>query len=430
MFSYANDGVKTVRKPETIEKLYLDFDGFFASVMQQAFPNLRGRPVGVIPFPVEGRAADSTVVIACSKEAKAFGCKNVMPVQVARTLCPDMVLVPQRVDLFRRAHNALLNEIRCEIPIEVVKSIDEMSCKLDRGNIADPVELARRIKDRISKSIGPYITCSIGFAANRLLAKIACKVDKPNGITIWKPEAMPVPLLMRPMSDVPGIGPSMQRRLGEAGIITMVDLWKSQPKHLRAIWGNVNGERMWYAVHGYDLHAMPTQRGMYGHSRILPPGWRTLDLAESSSRLLLTKAARRMRRDGFYANKLALWLGLRDDSWSGSYDLPSVQDDFACLNALEALWKGARAELPKRTRASAVGVTLMDLKPATERQLDLFVNDDPQRQKCERLTNTVDHLNGKFGKRVLTVGPWTPPPGGYAGGKIAYNRIPSAEDFW
>ena len=69
-----------MRKPETIESLYLDFDGFFASVMQQAMPALRGRPVGVIPF--ESDAADSTVVIACSKEAKAMGCQNVMPVPI------------------------------------------------------------------------------------------------------------------------------------------------------------------------------------------------------------------------------------------------------------------------------------------------------------------------------------------------------------
>ena len=91
-----------MRKAETIEKLYLDFDGFFASVMQQAMPELRGRPVGVIPF--ETSAAHSTVVIACSKEAKAAGCKNVMRVPEALALCPDLVLVTQRPDLFRRAH--------------------------------------------------------------------------------------------------------------------------------------------------------------------------------------------------------------------------------------------------------------------------------------------------------------------------------------
>lgn len=417
-----------MRKPETIEKLYLDFDGFFASVMQQAMPRLRGKPVGVIPF--ETSAAQSTIIIACSKEAKAAGCTNIMDVPEARAICPDLVLVMQRPDLYRRAHTALLNEISCEIPIETVKSIDELTCSLDPATIADPEGLAARIKNRITKNIGRYITCSIGFAANRLLAKIACKVDKPNGVTIWSPEAMPAPLLKRPMSDVPGIGPSMQKRLSAAGITSMADLLGSQPKHLRAIWGNVNGERMWYAVHGYALHAQPTSRGMYGHGRVLPPNWRGIDQARGCSRLLLTKAARRMRRDGFNAGLLGLWLNIRGADWSGGRSLHAVQDDQACLRGLDALWDEARSQMTRNARIIRVGVFLSDLSRASHRQLDMLLEDDQDRQKCEVLTNTIDRLNQKFGKRVVTVGPWTPPPGGYAGGKIAYNRIPSGEDFW
>ena len=417
-----------MRKPETIEKLYLDFDGFFASVMQQAMPNLRGKPVGVIPF--ETSAANSTVVIACSKEAKAAGCKNVMRVPDARAICPDIVLVMQRPDLFRRAHNALLNEIACEIPIETVKSIDELACKLDRQNIDAPDELARRIKDRIRRNIGEQITCSIGFAANRLLAKIACKVDKPNGVTIWRPELMPGPLLALPLEDIPGVGKRMEQRLANAGIRTIEELWNSQPKHLRALWHNVNGERMWYALHGYDIQAMPTSRGMFGHGRVLPPQWRDAEHSLSCSRLLLTKAARRMRRDGYYAGMLWLWLDIRNSAWFGKRELACVQDDHACLAALASLWEKAKAEIPRTAEIIRVGVTLSELSPANARQLDLLSNDDGERRKCELITNTIDRLNRKFGKRVVTLGAWTPPPGGYAGGKIAYNRIPSAEDFW
>ena len=417
-----------MRKPETIEKLYLDFDGFFASVMQQAMPHLRGKPVGVIPF--ETSAANSTVVIACSKEAKAAGCKNVMRVPDARAACPNLILVTQRPDLFRRAHNALLNEISCEIPIETVKSIDELVYKLDKHTIAAPKVLADRIKSRIRRNVGDQITCSIGFAANRLLAKIACKVDKPNGVTIWEPSAMPAPLLSRPLSDIPGVGNRMEQRLARANIRTTADIWNSQPKHLRALWGNVNGERMWYALHGYDIQAMPTSRGMFGHGRVLPPNWRDPEHGLSCSRLLLTKAARRMRRDGYYAGRLWLWLDIRNGVWFGQRELPCVQDDHACLAALSALWQKARAEIPKRAEIIRVGVTLLDLSRANARQLDLLADDDDERQKCELITNTMDGLNRKFGKCVVTLGAWTPPPGGYAGGKIAYNRIPSAEDFW
>ena len=417
-----------MRKAETIERLYLDFDGFFASVMQQAMPELRGKPVGVIPF--ETSAANSTVVIACSKEAKAAGCKNVMRVPDARIICPDIILVTQRCDLFRRAHNALLNEISCEIPIETVKSIDELACKLDKSSISDPEGLAKRIKERIRKNIGNQITCSIGFAANRLLAKIACKVDKPNGVTIWHPKDMPEPLFRMTFDDVPGVGSQMQKRLILANILTVSDLYNAQPKHLRKLWSSVNGERMWYALHGYDIYAQPTSRGMFGHGRVLSQGWRDIKKASECSRLLLTKAARRMRRDNFYAGKLWLWLDMRNGGWFGQRELPIVQDEYACQHALRNLWEKAGREIRPNSEIIRVGVTLLDLSSANERQLDMFLNDDDERKKCEVITNMIDRLNRKFGKRVVTLGTWTPPPGGYAGGKIAYNRIPSAEDFW
>lgn len=417
-----------MRRAETIEKLYLDFDGFFASVMQQAMPKLRGQPVGVIPFDMA--AAYSTVVIACSKEAKAAGCRNVMRVPEALDICPDLILVTQRPDLFRRAHIALLNEITCEIPIETVKSIDEITCRLDKYAISAPDQLANKIKQRIRANIGAQITCSIGFAANRLLAKVACKLGKPDGVTIWRPEEMPEPLFAVPLEDIPGVGKRVEQRLNSANIWTTRDIWHTQPKQLRGLWGNVNGERMWYALHGYDVHAMPTGRGMYGHGRVLPPDWRDREHAQSCSRLLLSKAARRMRRDGYFAGMLSLWLNIRGSGWSGALGLPCVQDDPACLHALTTLWDKAGKEIPPRPKIVRVGVTLSKLSAAHARQLDLLQNDDKERQRCEALTNAIDHLNRKFGKRVVTLGPWTPPPGGYAGGKIAYNRIPSAEDFW
>lgn len=119
-----------MRLPTTIERMYLDFDGFFASVEQQVDKKLRGKPVGVVPF--EG--TNRTCVIACSREAKKFGVKNVMPVDEAISKCPDLILVPQKPDLYRRAHNTLLAEIESVIPIDAVKSIDELTCRLEENS--------------------------------------------------------------------------------------------------------------------------------------------------------------------------------------------------------------------------------------------------------------------------------------------------------
>ena len=168
---------------------------------------------------------------------------------------------------------------------------------------------------------------------------------------------------------------------------------------------------------------------MYGHGRVLPPEWRTIEKARECSRLLLVKAVWRMRRDGFSARRLFLWLGAFESGWSDECLLDSVHDDQACLQGLEELWARARGSLRRNFRIIRCGIMLADLTTSAMRQLNLFHQDDPERQRWERLTATMDGLNLSHGRRVVSLGAWTPPPGGYAGGKIAFTRIPSAEDF-
>lgn len=413
-----------MRKPATIEHLYLDFDGFFASVEQQRDPDLRGRPIGVVPY--EG---GKTCIIACSREAKAQGVKNIMMVDDAKRLCRDLILVPQKPQLYRRAHNELIAEIGTVIPIDVVKSIDELACRLDDAHRRNPAALAQRIKQAIRYNIGATITCSIGFAANRHLAKIACSTQKPDGMTIWSPEIMPAPLFKLALDDIPGVGTRMKRKLAVARIVTTEALYNTQPKELRAIWRNVTGERLWYALHGYAVEAPPTQRGMFGHARVLPPESRTQSAARDVARLLLTKAARRMRRDGFYAGCLIIWVQLYGQQWSRMHTLPQVNDDQALLATLGTLWSGMQQEVGTRVKLLRVGVTLGDLTRADARQLDMFCADDVARQKWGRIGEAIDGLNTRYGRTVASVGPWSPPAGGNIGGKISFTRIPTAEDF-
>ena len=414
-----------MRKPDTIEHLYLDFDGFFASVEQLRNPALRGRPIGIVPY--EG---GRSCIIACSREAKARGVKNIMMVDEAKRICRDLVLVPQKPDLYRRAHNELISQIGSVIPVDQVKSIDELSCKLDEGQRADPAGVAAAIKRTIRYNIGASITCSIGFAANRHLAKIAGGTQKPDGLSIWRPEAMPAPLLKLPLDDIPGIGKRMEIRLSKAGITTMAALLATQPKQLRALWNNVTGERLWYALHGYAIEAPPTERGMFGHARVLPPDARTLTDAKTISRLLLVKAARRVRRAGYYTKSITLWMQYYEGSGFDSLTLPQVNDDQALLTALAYLWERLTSRLTSKTRVMRIGVSLGDLTTANHRQLDFLLDDDSERQKWERLGSALDRLNIKYGKTVASVGFWEPPPGGNVGGKISFTRIPSAEDFW
>lgn len=421
-----------MRRPVEVERLYLDFDGFFASVEQQCRPALRDKPVGVVPF----AEATHSCVIACSREAKLFGVKNVMAISEAKEICPGIILVPQSPDLYRRAHNALISEISTVVPIDAVKSIDELTCRVAPSQRADPLALGHEIKARIKKYIGPYITCSIGFAANRQLAKMACKVGKRvdghygDGNCVWHPRDMPGPLLKLALQDVPGIGTRMELRLMQAGITSMAELLATQPKHMRKIWENVTGERLWYALHGYDVQTPPSGRGMFGHGRVLPPDHRSLEDARNASRLLIVKAARRMRREGWNAGRIWLHLEMWERDAFRSGWLPAVRDDKIILSTLESLWTELRTSLPRRARVFCVSVTLVEITRADERQLDMLLNDDNERRKAEAITDAIDKINAKYGCTLVSIGPWTPPPGGYAGGKISYTRIPRAEDFW
>ena len=135
-----------MRQPTEIERLYIDCDGFFASVEQQMHPHLRGKPVGVVPF----KDAQHTCVIACSREAKLRGVKNVMDLKEARERCPDIIFVPQSPDLYRRAHNTLLSEISAVIPVDAVKSIDELTCRISPAERRDRSSFRSRSRPAVS----------------------------------------------------------------------------------------------------------------------------------------------------------------------------------------------------------------------------------------------------------------------------------------
>ncbi len=413
-----------MRKPTTPEKMYLDFDGFFASVEQYLAPPIRGRPVGIIPH------VGSPTIIACSREAKAAGVDNVMPVAEARRICPELVLVPQQPDMYRRAHDFLISEIGMVVPVDVVMSIDELSASLDQVQQREPEAVGRAIKTRIAAIFGDAIRCSLGYAANRQLAKMACKAGKPNGNLVWHPHDMPAPLLALKLSDVPGIGSRMETRLNRAGVYTMADLLALPAKQMRGLWGNVNGERMHYALHGYELHAQKTQRGMFGHGKVLHPAHRRLDQVRPVSRTLLVKAARRLRREGFSASRVMLFLDGKTGQWGRAGFLPAANDDHTILHGLESLWSAALLELPAGFLVVSVFVTLGELCRTDGRQLDLLAGAEDKRRRLEAVTAAIDDINSRYRQTLVSVGIWSPPPGDYTGAKIAYTRIPRAEDFY
>jgi len=159
--------------------LYVDFNSYFASVEQQLRPELRGKPVAVVPV-----ETDSTCAIAASYEAKAFGVKTGTLIYEAKRLCPGLVCVLARHECYVEFHRRLIGEIEQHIPVTAVCSIDEVACRLMDNEISveRSTEIAQSIKSGIAKNVGPYLRCSIGIAPNRYLAKVGTELQKPDGL--------------------------------------------------------------------------------------------------------------------------------------------------------------------------------------------------------------------------------------------------------
>ena len=411
-----------MRRPTRPKRLYIDFDGFFAACEEQADPALRGRPVGVVPF----AGARNSCVISANAAAKRFGVKTGTSIAEALRLCPRITLSPQRPDLYVRIHHRAVAAVLSVLPVDVVCSIDELAAVL--GDRDRPEEIGETIKGRVRAAVGERITCSIGCAPNRWLAKIASDLEKPDGLTVLFPGDLPGPLLRLGLEALPGVGRRMRARLKRSGMATVEDIWNSEPGRLSSIWGSVNGARFWYALRGYDVEPPATKRGSVGHGRVLPPGERSAGAARPMARQLVVKAARRLRREGFLARRLTLSAECLDaPSWTSSAPVPRANDDLTCLDALSALW-AALAAVRSRAALFRIAVSFDRLAPSDEAQIKLPLDEPDEGRRLARLNAAVDAINGRYARTVVGYGGCAP-PGGYAGAKIAYGRVPRLEDF-
>jgi len=191
--------------------LHLDMDAFFASVEQADNPALQGRPVII-------GTGDRAVASTCSYEARAFGVRSAMPLYMARRLCPQGIFLPGRMKRYKEVSRTIFNLLEDFSPVIEKASIDE--CYLDITGterlFGPPQKIAKAMQDRIFATC--QLTCSIGVAPVKFLAKIASDWHKPRGITVIGHEQVPLFLERLPVSKIPGIGPKTLPLLERLGI--------------------------------------------------------------------------------------------------------------------------------------------------------------------------------------------------------------------
>lgn len=417
--------------PAPLRWLFVDLNSYFASVEQQLRPELRGRPVIVVPV-----MSDHTSAIAASYQAKKFGVKTGTNVGDAKRMCPGIVLVEASHDRYVDFHHRIIDEIERHYPVQVIGSIDEMGCLLDskRAVESEAVALARRIKKGLLDHVGEVITCSVGIAPNRYLAKVASDLTKPDGLEVVRSQDLPGRLQHLRLTDLPGIGRNMEPRLHQAGIRTFLDLWHAPPRTLHQVWGGIGGDRFWHQLHGGDLDDQPVVNRSIGHSHVLSPEFRQPPQAAIVSKRLLLKAASRLRRMGYRASGLSLSIRTEGPQRAEAHQnfLP-VSDSFALSKTLDVLWLRLMDQLGW-PRVKKIGVTLHGLEATSApQQLDLFpdlgspIIADVQRR--DRLSKIMDDLNQEYGRDSIALGFAPDEVKTFSGTKIAFTRIPDRQEF-
>ncbi len=425
------------RPANPISRLYLDFDSFFATAEQHFNPALRGKPVGVVPLD-----SPHTSCIAISREAKSLGVKSMSSVAEARRVAPDMIFVVARHDVYVRLHNRIVDVINTVVPVAHVRSIDEVVCHLLPSEARDCHALAHQIKSALAAAFSPVLTCSIGMAPSELLAKIGAEAHKPDGFALIRVADLPARLAHIALRDIPGISEGMESRLSAAGIFDFRALWAIAPKQARAIWHSVEGERFWNELHGQHAEREPTQKRMFGHSRMLLADWRTPEKVAMCARQLTMGAARRLRRADMRATKMTLGFkgggyGRRARSkkdvlrWQWDRSFLPARDDHTFLAALAQGLDAARSAVGFAPRS--VSVMLHGLTDDFQITHDLFrtpsAPDQIATTKWEAVSDVMDSLRRQHGPEAITLGVQDDVPGGYLGAKIAFGRIPDQADF-
>ena len=402
-----------------LRSLIVDFNSFFASCEQQERPELRSRPVGVAPV-----LAETSCCIAASYDARRHGVKVGTRVDEARRLCPGITIVEARPALYIQYHRRLIALIESCLHVTEVLSIDEVACELTAtfAPREKAVARARRIKAALAREAGACLTCSIGIAANRFLAKVASDMQKPDGLVVLEDADVPARLLGLEIADFVGIGRNMERRLRARGIDTVRKLYAATKAELRGIWGGIEGARMHARLRGEDVPLAAREHRTVGHLHVLPPSLRNETAALAVLHRLLQKAAMRLRHMGLYAGGLHVSVRHREGrGWRDELRFNETQDTLQFTHALTQIWerRSGRGRAPFQ-----VGVVLFNLIELPGHTPDLFTHE--QEQARGRLHDIVDALNRAYGKNTVYFG-GAHGATGYAPMRIAFTRIPQPE---
>lgn len=388
--------------------LHIDMNAFYCSVHEAVEPDkYKGKPTAVAGS-VELRRG---IVVTCSYAARARGVKTGMQVREALRLCPELELIRPDFELYRQFSVRFMKIAYHYSPLVEAVSIDE--CYVDitgSKQFGTPLEIAEAIQERVRSELG--LPCSIGVAPNKLLAKIASDLRKPNAINVLRLRDVQSVLWDKPCNALFGVGRKTAEKLSKLGIATIGQLAGADERMLTNRFG-VYGAWLKRAANGLDdvpVNPESEQSKSIGHTTTLP---RDLTEAADIRRVFLNLAdqvCRRLRRQALVASTVSITIrepSMKTYTRAVTLPAPTESHDDVYREACRLFDVHWGAGKPVRL----LGITLQNLAPKKQAavQLDLFTFE--REPKKEQLNQAMDRIRDKFGESaILTAGMMTDDP--------------------
>jgi DNA polymerase-4 len=377
--------------PSARSILHVDMDAFYASVEQRDNPDLRGKPL------VVGGTANRGVVAAASYEARKFGIRSAMPMRDAYRRCPSLLRVRPRMSHYQKVSKQLFEVFGHFTPLVEGLSLDEAFLDVTASVtlFGTPIDIAAAIKKKIRNETS--LTASVGVAVNKLVAKIASDLEKPDGLTVIYPADYEARLDPLPVSVLPGIGRQTMKRLSGTGIRTFRDLRMAETRILEPVFGRFTQKTRDRAAGIDDRPVVPARE----EKSISAEETYDKDLAtrESMDRELLRlteRTATRLRKAGLVAGTIQIKIRQSDfKTYTRQRSVRPAANGtdqiYAVARDLLGTWLGKNPGAKIRL----LGVGGANL--AAVEQPDLFAGARTEKT----IDKTVDEIRDRFGKDVL-----------------------------
>jgi len=369
--------------------LHVDMDAFYASVEQRDDPALRGKPV------IVGGSGGRGVVAAASYEVRRFGVHSAMPVREALRRCPQAICVPPRIAHYAAVSAQIFGVFREFTPLVQGLSLDEAFLDVTASTraLGDAVTIATEIKRRIRART--ELTASVGVAPNKLVAKIASDLEKPDGLVVVRAGEVNAVLDPLPIRKLFGLGAKTAPKLEALGIRTLGELRQASPARLRPIFGRY-AERVLQRAAGVDDRPVVPDRDEKQISAEETFDVDIVDHAQLRTVLvrLADKVSARLRSRGLSASCVSVKIRRKDfTTYTRQKHLepPTQETRVVTVIATELLdtWLAAQP----RAALRLLGVGVSELAPAA--QLDLFTA--PRSERNRGLDAAVDQIRARFG---------------------------------